>query len=209
MDRKKTPWVVVHGHRPMYCSSITLSHLSSRLGWPKQPDDTPPGAPPPPGYGDGFRAVGVEPPAWDGGVDGGGGGGGDGVGIPPCGVGDLLRNGMKTAAGGRRFALEPLMEEFEVDLYLCGHEHNYERLYPVLNGTFVKSYVAPGKPVHIVTGDGGAYGPDTFGGAGPWDAFRTNAWSYSDVLANQTHIVFRQRLATNSSVIDEFVLTRA
>ena len=47
-------------------------------------------------------------------------------------MGELLRNGMRTAAGGRRFGLEQLMARFGVDVYLCGHEHNYERLWPVL-----------------------------------------------------------------------------
>ena len=190
----------------MYCSSITAEkHLASHLGWPKKPDTTPADAPPPKGYGDGFRAMGLEPPAWDG---------SDMVaaaaatGIPPCGIGDLLRNGMITSGGARRFGLEPLMSQFEVDVYLTGHEHNYERLWPVLNGSITKSYAAPGKPVHVVTGSGGAYGKDTFGDQGPWDAFRSSEWSYSDIHANQTHLVLKQRLTTNSSVIDGFSLTR-
>mmetsp|Transcript_54517 Transcript_54517/g.118620 ORF Transcript_54517/g.118620 Transcript_54517/m.118620 type:complete len:195 (-) Transcript_54517:29-613(-) len=189
--------------RPMYCSSTTME-----LGWPKQDEDLRPGATPPPGYGDGFRAIGVEPPTWfhktdDSRV-------GEGGGAPVCGVGDLLRNGMVSVTPGepRRYAMEPLMHKYGVDLYLCGHEHNYERLWPVLNGTYTTTYDAPGKPVHVVTGSGGAYGKDTFGGAGPWDAFRSNQWSYSDVMVNRTHMVFRQRLATNSTVLDQFTLTR-
>lgn len=100
------------------------------------------------------------------------------------------------------------MAEYNVDLYLTGHEHNYERMWPVLNGSVTKTYNSPGKPVHIVTGDGGAYSSDAFGSPGPWDAFRTNAWSYSDVTVNRTHAMFRQRLATNGTVIDQFVLIK-
>jgi hypothetical protein len=103
------------------------------------------------------------------------------------------------------------MEEHSVDLYLCGHEHNYERLWPVLNGTFDlnASYIKPGKPVHIVTGSGGAYSKDPFTAAqGEWDAFLSEEWSYSDLLANRTHMWLRQRLATNGTVIDAVVIER-
>ena len=37
---------------------------------------------------------------------------------------------------------------------------------------------------------------------------RSEEWSYSDFLANRTHMWLRQRLATNGSVIDEVVLVR-
>ena len=43
---------------------------------------------------------------------------------------------------------------------------------------------------------------------GAWDAFRSEEWSYSDFLANRTHMWLRQRLATNGSIIDEMVLER-
>ena len=43
-------------------------------------------------------------------------------------------------------------------------------------GSFARgsSYVKPGKPVHIVTGSGGAYSKDPFTAPqGVWDAFRS------------------------------------
>merc|ERR1711871_123222 len=208
VDRGRTPWVVLLGHRPMYCSSITAArHLATHLGWPKKPEDTPVGTPAPAGYGDGFKAMGLEPPPWDG----------EDVirqaeedGIPPCGVGDLLRNGMISRDGsGRKYGLETLMAKYQVNLYMCGHEHNYERMWPTLNGSVTKSYSAPGKPVHVVTGSGGAYSKDTFGDTGPWDAFRSSDWSYSDITANLTHLVLRQRLTSDSTVIDSFSLTQS
>ena len=88
------------------------------------------------------------------------------------------------------------------------YQHNYERCWPTLNGTVTKSYDQPGKPVHVVTGAGGAYSKDEFGDAGPWDAFRSSEWSWSDISVNRTHFVLKQRLATNSSVIDSFTLSR-
>ena len=113
VDRAATPWVVLFGHRPMYCSSVTAAS-SARLGWPKQPDAMPRDAPPPANYGDGFGGAGVLPPPWRGGV-------GD---VSSCGVADLLRNGMHAAdgSGTRLYGLEPLMDKFGVDVYLTGHE---------------------------------------------------------------------------------------
>ena len=63
-------------------------------------------------------------------------------------------------------------------------------------------------PVHIVTGAGGPYGKDTFGQAGPWDAFRSDEYSYTDVVVNRTHVVLKQRYSGNSTVFDEIVLTQ-
>jgi hypothetical protein len=208
VDRNATPFVVLLGHRPMYCSSIT-AQLSSHLGWPKQTDeDLLLGTPMPVDYGNGFRAAGVHPPQWAP--------RGDAAHLvehendtPTCGIDDLLRNGMlSTTTQERLYGLEPLMAKYEVNVYLTGHEHNYERLWPTMNGTSSQSYTQPGKPVHVVTGSGGAYGKDEFGIAGPWDAFRSSEWSYSDIVVNRTHFTLRQRLATNSTVIDSFVLTR-
>ncbi len=28
MDRKKTPWIIVYGHRPFYCSSVSECFVS-------------------------------------------------------------------------------------------------------------------------------------------------------------------------------------
>lgn len=192
----------------MYCSSVTAA-VSSHLGWPKRPEHLPKDAPPPEGYGSKFAAHGLHPPPWEhrndakvrqSSNDG----------IPPCGVADLIRNGMikNDGTNERVYGIEPLMAKYGVDVYLTGHEHNYERLWPTLNGSSTKTYIAPGKPVHVVTGAGGAYSKDTFGLPGTWDAFRSNEWSYSDIIVNRTHLDFRQRLATNSTVIDSFVLQR-
>lgn len=92
--------------------------------------------------------------------------------------------------------------------YKKGHQHNYERFWPMMNGAYDESYSNPGKPVHIVTGSGGAYSKDPFTGPIPaGDAFRSEEWSFSDILVNRSHFWLRQRLATDGSVIDNMVLT--
>ncbi len=48
----------------------------------------------------------------------------------------------------------PLLEEHNVDLILAGHDHHYERTFPILDGTIVEdeSYA----PTYVVAGAGGA-----------------------------------------------------
>ena len=43
-----------------------------------------------------------------------------------------------------------------VDIILEAHEHSYERLWPVFNGTVTaKNYMDPAAPVHLVSGTAG------------------------------------------------------
>jgi hypothetical protein len=134
VDRQRTPWIVLMSHRPMYCSPSSAA--GAHLGWPKQPEQhqqeqdeeqeagshsrggSQQQAPPPHGYGDGFAAQGLLPPAWraddkayhpatPGSMDGAEGPV-DGVAslpppsasIPPCGIGELVRNGTNSRLSG-------------------------------------------------------------------------------------------------------------
>lgn len=71
VDRTKTPWVVVHGHRPMYCSCDADCGESARM----------------------------------------------------------VRTGGYVLH--RKYGLEKIFHKYGVDLYLAGHEHNYERMFDV------------------------------------------------------------------------------
>ena len=57
-----------------------------------------------------------------------------------------------------RFGLEKLMHKHNVDLAFWGHEHNYERSWPVFDKTVYKGsdgshlYRNPIGTVHVVTG---------------------------------------------------------
>ena len=50
--------------------------------------------------------------------------------------------------------LVPLFEQYNVDMVLSGHQHLYERLYPLLGGQV--STIEAGAVVYVVTGGGGA-----------------------------------------------------
>ena len=59
-------------------------------------------------------------------------------------------------------AFEPLLLQHHVDLTLTGHEHAYERVHPVRNGSVASTpgpdgvYRDPTAPVHLMIGSAGA-----------------------------------------------------
>ena len=72
-----------------------------------------------------------------------------------------------------RANLTPLFDRHGVDLVLNGHEHDYERSYPVRAGAVVARsqdpvYADPGGTIYLVTGGGGA--PLYANGASWWTA---------------------------------------
>lgn len=55
--------------------------------------------------------------------------------------------------------LEPLLDEFHVDVYAAGHIHQYSVTWPILGGAMAKqSFVDPHGTVHVVEGNGGVPG---------------------------------------------------
>ena len=92
VDRSKTPWVIVHGHRPFYCST-------------------------------------------DSDCDG--------------------------PAMTLKSSLEEVFHSYGVDLYLCGHEHNYERMHAIYKEVMDSSAggANPRATTYIVTGDAGNVSP--------------------------------------------------
>ena len=63
---------------------------------------------------------------------------------------------MSMAAHLRR-RMEPLFMKAKVDLAIWGHEHAYERIHPVANGTVLsRTTHDPPAPINLVLGMGGA-----------------------------------------------------
>ena len=58
-----------------------------------------------------------------------------------------------------RFSLEPLLVEHGVDIVFSGHDHDYERTFPVNatqpSQTDTSAYLDPEAPIHLVIGTGG------------------------------------------------------
>ena len=100
--------------------------------------------------------------------------------------------------------LEPLMARFGVDMYLAGHEHDYESIYPTLNNTVLaKNFTDPPAPVHIVTGAGGAPALDKFGDPGPWTRKQLAEWGYGRITTtNSSVLTYAHVLNSDDSVYD-------
>ena len=54
------------------------------------------------------------------------------------------------------YRLEPLFHKYGVDIIFTGHEHSYERMWPVYNLEVTQhNYINCKAPVHIITGTAG------------------------------------------------------
>ncbi|KAG1700197.1 hypothetical protein DVH05_012005 [Phytophthora capsici] len=129
-NREQTPWLIVIGHRPMYCTS----------------DDT------------------------------------------NCG----------DKAAMLRDKLEDKFFMHGVDLYLCGHQHNYERAFDVYKSQTWKRTHNMRATTHILTGASGQYLTSIMRKAFErptevWDAFRNSIFGYSRMeVMNATHLHWQQ-----------------
>ncbi|XP_049700211.2 acid phosphatase type 7 [Helicoverpa armigera] len=153
-NRSKRPWIILFGHRPMYCSNILsdCDSESTRFG-----------------------------------IDG-------------------------------KWALEPFLKDYGVDLVIWAHEHSYERTYPLYDGEVHKGseeqpYVNPGAPVHIITGSAGCkeehHKPFNSSHA-DWSVFRSLDYGYTRFIAyNKSHIYMEQvDVDLELEVIDSFWLIK-
>ncbi|XP_066273728.1 uncharacterized protein [Branchiostoma lanceolatum] len=151
LNRARTPWILVFGHRPLYCSSAVL--------WTTR-----------------------------------------------C---------TKEARQHRR-DFEELFERYHVDVYVCGHNHQYERSWPVSYGNVTaKNYINPAATVHIVTGAAGSpegndptYVPEFMA---PWRAGYSltvkTGWTLMEV--NSTALAFSYIHSVDSGkVVDSFTITK-
>ena len=101
--------------------------------------------------------------------------------------------------------LEPLLVQYGVDLVITGHDHVYERSFPVANGVVQsfdqQSYCDIGAPIHVVSGGGGAH-------------LYQNGWSYFTAAAAAEHHFLRlhfqgkQRLQVDAIMPDGTLIDR-
>ena len=74
--------------------------------------------------------------------------------------------------------LEPLLFKYGVDFFINGHEHNYERSYPLYKGRSDRSNIDPKATIYIVSGAAGnTEMHEPFTRPQPsWSAFRSNTF---------------------------------
>jgi len=120
--------------------------------------------------------------------------------------------------------LVPLLDEGGVDLYIAGHWHYYESLFPAENGPtgtggkpVQQNFVNPKVTVHVTSGNGGPPGADSFNedcpgpdcGHIPATRAQSTNFGYGRVTAhNATHLQFTQINNKDSSVQDDFFIVQ-
>ncbi len=100
----------------------------------------------------------------------------------------------------------PLFEKYGVDLVLTGHDHHYERMYPMQgNG------VAPSgsrSPTYLVVGSGGAELRPFDNDKPSWTALRNDSeYGYLDVTVEEGTLTAQMR-TPSGKVIDSFSLSK-
>lgn len=131
-QRSLRPWIVIIGHRPIYCSILSNEDCTVNA--------------------------------------------------------ERLRFGFDKQLG-----LETLLTKYNVDVYLCGHKHNYERTFPVRNNTLLTtSYHNAPSFFQVITGNAGNYeGPDQFDNTNPlpdWLGHRFQGYGFSTVQVSPHHL---------------------
>ncbi|KAM3581730.1 hypothetical protein VKS41_005891 [Umbelopsis sp. WA50703] len=164
-NRKTQPWIIVLGHRPLYCSSFAAPNDTSCTKDTKK-----------------------------------------------------LRDGNKDKITGKRInGVEAILDKYKVDMYLCGHRHNFERTYPVKKGQVTSStYINAPSPFQYLVGNGGSYEKITsFNTTGPfpaWSAARYSGYGYSTIQVTTHHLELTHWGVSNNGtghrVIDHVVVTK-
>jgi hypothetical protein len=209
-NRKNVPWVVVMAHYPFYCTGCYADQLSSRYYESNDAEF----------FGNANRTAAAR--------------------LMEASIADLK------AAGASQAAIEieanswtkqvkassdaaikdmiPFLNEYYVDLYLAGHWHYYESLWPAEDGTtgtggqpLAKTLVNPKKTIHVTTGNGGPPGKDNFKedcpgpdcGSIPATRFQSNEFGYGRlVVPNATHLTYMQIQNKDGKVSDEWTLVK-
>ena len=90
--------------------------------------------------------------------------------------------------------VEPLFIKHGVDLFLCGHEHNYESIWPTRNSVpTATNFDSPAATVYVVEGAGGAPALDLFGGPAPFTRKQDSSWGFGRVtIVNASTLVYER-----------------
>jgi len=110
-------------------------------------------------------------------------------------------------------SVEPLMLKYNVDMYVSGHMHMYERVHPVRNGTVVQTgnvYQNPGAPMHVTQGTSGVFQDTSFvSPQPPWSAERMGKLGYGRMhVFNTTHLYYEFLYLQTTKKEDSFWLIK-
>ncbi len=104
----------------------------------------------------------------------------------------------------RRF-ISPVLEAYGVDVVFNGHDHTYERSFPVYNEQVVDTdpheYTNPNGTIYVVTGGGGKSLYET--GGDYWTAYTESVYHHVKVNIQAERTLHLQAISTQGDVIDE------
>ena len=106
---------------------------------------------------------------------------------------------------------EPLFTKYKIDVYMAGHMHYYESLYPSINfKTTQRNFTNPTAPVYITSGNGGPPSFDSFNNGTIFSTRKqSREFSYGRVIIyNHTHFKFQQVVNNNNSILDEIIIIK-
>lgn len=107
-------------------------------------------------------------------------------------------------------ALEPLLQKYQVDMMISGHNHNYERTWPTFFGTPKMDrgnyFRNPKAPIWVVQGTAGPITNAKWTKEKPeWNAVQLNYYGFGCLtLHNSTTLQYEFIDAMEGNVIDEF-----
>ena len=110
-----------------------------------------------------------------------------------------------------RANLVPLFDTYGVDLVFAGHDHNYERSLPMVNGNVVNGFeepdfIDPAGTIYVVTAGGGNFlypnGADTY------TAFSDMCFHCLLVEVNASRLTL-QAVVPGDAVIDRISITKS
>lgn len=127
---------------------------------------------------------------------------------------DTERDCSSEATCNIRSKLEDFFYEQGVDLYICGHRHNYERTWPTYRmKSFQQNYKNPKAPIYITIGAmGHEYVTDSIVKQAVWSAFSTSdsqkeLYGKLEVL-NATHLMWDVYAASNNEKVDSVLIVQ-
>uniref|UniRef100_W6NBU1 Purple acid phosphatase n=1 Tax=Haemonchus contortus TaxID=6289 RepID=W6NBU1_HAECO len=122
----------------------------------------------------------------------------------------LIRTGWLDMPG-----LEPLFLQYGVDMGFWGHEHSYERFYPIADRQYwneTDAYVNPKAPVYVISGSAGCHSAHAWFSDSPWpfSASRSNDYGYAILtVANATHLHLEQiSIEKDDTPVDDFWIVK-
>jgi acid phosphatase type 7 len=116
--------------------------------------------------------------------------------------------------GDVRHLWTPLFDQYGVDLVLAGHNHNYERTYPVAYNELVvdtaaNDYTDPGAPIYVVSGGGGISMEGAWDAQPAWSAVRYLTHQFTTLDIDPAHSITVTSIASaDGAMLDRFTLRK-